>query len=134
MEAKNTVSSLAPVLGYSPAVDLAGFGIGEGVANAVFDLPAVALAMHEPLQLALGGKLVHGLAILAGGPLGQFRQLRDFLGDAVLGVAPASIAAGGEEEKGSEQGQADPHLCPVPGDPGFLGYDIRKDFISASIF
>ena len=57
-------------LGHSPAVDLV-FGIGEGVANAVFDLPAVALAAHEPLQLALGGERVHGLALLAGGPFGQ---------------------------------------------------------------
>lgn len=59
-----------PVLRHSSAVDLAGFGIGEGVANAVFDLPAVALAAHEPLQLALGGEMVHGLALLACGPFG----------------------------------------------------------------
>lgn len=121
VEAKNTVSSPAPVLGHSPAVDLAGFGIGEGVANAVFDLPAIALAAHEPLQLTLSGELVHGLALLACGPFGQFRQLRDFFRDAILGIAPAGIPAGGEEEEGGEHGQTNPHLCPVPGYPGGLG-------------
>ena len=97
--ARTTVSLLAPVLGHSPAVDLA-FGIGEGVANAVFDLPAIALTAHEPLQIALHSEVIDRLAFFAGSPFGQFRQLRDFGRDAILGIAPAGIPAGGEEEEG----------------------------------
>ena len=70
----------------------------------MFDLPPIALTAHEPLQITLRSELIDRLAFFAGGPSSQFRQLRYFLRDAILSVAPAGIAAGGEEDEGGEHG------------------------------